>query len=115
MIWRWSWDVDVLISIVIFWIAGIVLLFIVPRNRKPSSATAWLLLMYVIPLLGVIIFFLIGSPKLSRRRRAIQSTMNDAIAKAVAEARSHDEFDSLLEPPIPPRYEPFVKLNTHLG
>src|SRR5260370_5499086 len=115
MIWRWSWDVDVLITIVIFWIVGIVLLFIVPRNRKPSSATAWLLLMYVIPLLGLIIFFLISSPKLSKRRRAMQSTMNDTIVKAVAEAQSHDEFDSLLAPPIPPRYEPFLKLNTHLG
>lgn len=114
MIWRWSWDVDALITIVIFWIVSLVLLFLVPRNRKPSSATAWLLLMYVIPLLGLIIFFLIGSPKLSKRRRAMQHTMNETIAKAVAEAQSRDEFDSLLEPPIPPRYEPFVKLNTNL-
>ncbi len=115
MLWRWSWDVNALITIGIFWIVGIVLLFLVPRNRKPSSATAWLLLMYVIPFLGIIIFFLIGSPKLPKRRRAMQSTMNDTITQAVAEAQSHDEFDSLLEPPIPPRYEPFVKLNTHLG
>src|SRR5947208_15290633 len=112
MIWRWSWDVNALITIVIFWIVGIVLLFMVPRNRKPSSATAWLLLMYVIPLLGIIFFFLIGSPKLPKRRRAMQSTMNDTITKAVAEAQSHDEFNSLLESPIPPRYEPVVNLNT---
>ena len=115
MLWRLSWEADTLITIVIFWIIGILLLFLIPRNRKPSSATAWLLLMYVIPLLGIIIFFLIGSPKLSKRRRAMQSTMNDRITKAVAEAQSHDEFDSLLQPPIPPRYEPFVKLNTNLG
>src|SRR5438876_3727130 len=114
MIWRWSWDVDVLISIVIFWIVGMVLLFMVPRNRKPSSATAWLLLMFVIPLVGLIIFLLIGSPKLSKRRRAMQHTMNDTIVKAVAEAQSRDEFDPLLEPPLPPRYKPFVKLNPHL-
>ena len=115
MIWRWSWDVNALITIVIFWIVGMALLFMVPRNRKPSSATAWLLLMYVIPLFGLIIFFLIGSPKLSKRRRAMQHTMNDTITEAVAEAQSRDKFDSLLEPPIPPRYEPFVKLNTNLG
>jgi cardiolipin synthase len=115
MAWRWSWDVSALITIVIFWIVGIVLLFIVPRNRKPSSATAWLLLMYVIPLLGILIFFLIGSPKLPKRRRAMQHSMNNTIAKAVAEAQSQDVFDSLLEPVIPPRYEPFVKLNTNLG
>jgi cardiolipin synthase len=115
MLWRLSWEADVLITIVIFWIVCLVLLLLIPRNRKPSSATAWLLLMYIIPLLGIITFFLIGSPKLSKRRRAMQSTMNDTIAKAVAEAQSHDEFDSFLRPPIPLRYEPFVKLNTHLG
>src|SRR5438105_9694807 len=115
MIWRLSWDIDALITIVIFWIVGMVLLFMVPRIRKPSSATAWLLLMFVIPLVGLIIFLLIGSPKLSKRRRAMQHTMNDTIVKAVAEAQSRDEFDSLLEPPIPPRYKPFVKLNTNLG
>ena len=60
MIWRLSWDIDALITIVIFWIVGMVLLFMVPRNRKPSSATAWLLLMFVIPLVGLIIFLLIG-------------------------------------------------------
>lgn len=115
MTWRWTWDVNALITIGIFWIVGIVLLFIIPRNRKPSSATAWLLLMYVIPLVGFIIFFLIGSPKLSKRRRAMQHTMNDTIAKTVAQAQSSGEFNSLLEPPIPPRCEPFVKLNTNLG
>lgn len=115
MVWRLSWEADVLISIVIFWIVCLILLFIIPRNRKPSSATAWLLLMYIIPVLGIIIFFLIGSPKLSKRRRAMQRTMNDTITKAVAEAQSQEEFDCLLQPPIAPRYQPFITLNTNLG
>src|SRR5450759_3975127 len=96
MFWRLSWDADVLITIVIFWITCLILLFIIPRNRKPSSATAWLLLMYVLPVLGIIMFFLIGSPKLSKRRRAMQSTMTDTITKAVGAAQSQEEFDSLL-------------------
>jgi cardiolipin synthase len=115
MAWRLSWQADVLITILIFWIVCLVLLFIIPRNRKPSSATAWLLLMYIVPVVGIIIFFLIGSPKLSKRRRAMQSTMNDTISKAVAEAQSQEKFDALLQPPIAPRYEPFVTLNTNLG
>jgi cardiolipin synthase A/B len=41
--------------------------------------------------------------------------MNDTISKAVAEAQSQEEFDSLLRPPIAPHNEPFVKLNAHLG
>src|SRR2546423_1839839 len=114
MIWRLSWDIDALITIVIFWIVGMVLLFMVPRNRKPSSATAWFLLLFVIPLGGLIIFLLIGSPKLSKRRRPMQHTRNDPIVKAVAEAQTREDFASLLKPPLPPRYKPFVKLNTNL-
>jgi cardiolipin synthase A/B len=115
MAWRLSWQADVLITILIFWIFCLVLLFIIPRNRKPSSATAWLLLMYIIPIVGIIIFLLIGSPKLSKRRRAMQSTMNETISKAVADAQTQQEYDALLQPPIAPLYEPFVALNTHLG
>jgi cardiolipin synthase len=115
MAWRLSWEADVLITLLIFWIVCLVLLFVIPRNRKPSSATAWLLLMYIIPVVGIIIFFLIGSPKLSKRRRAMQNTMNETIAQAVAEAQSDDEFASFLKPSIPTHYESFVKLNTKLG
>ncbi|HXX78607.1 MAG TPA: cardiolipin synthase, partial [Ktedonobacteraceae bacterium] len=115
MAWRLTWQADVLITILIFWIVCLVLLFIIPRNRKPSSATAWLLLMYIVPVVGIIIFLLIGSPKLSKRRRAMQSTMNATITKAVVEAQSQQEFNALLQPPIPARYEPFVRLNTKLG
>ena len=115
MVWRLSWNADVLISLLIFWIICLVLLFIIPRNRKPSSATAWLLLMYIVPVVGIIIFLLIGSPKLSKRRRAMQGTMDESIMKAMAEAQSQQEFDALLQPPIPAYYEPFVKLNTRLG
>lgn len=115
MAWRLSWEADVLITLLIFWIVCLVLLFIIPRNRKPTSATAWLLLMYIIPVVGIIIFLLIGSPKLSKRRRAMQSTMNETISRAVAEAQSQHEFDALLRPPIPKGYDPFVRLNTKLG
>ena len=52
MAWRLSWEADVLIALLIFWIVCLILLLIIPRNRKPSSATAWLLLMYIIPVVG---------------------------------------------------------------
>src|SRR6516162_721453 len=110
MVWRLDLQDDALITLLIFWIVCLILLFIIPRNRKPSSATAWLLFMYIIPVVGIIMYLLIGSPKLSKRRRAMQSTMNDTITKTVAEAQSQEEFDSLLQPPIPIRYEPFVRL-----
>src|SRR5215510_16618697 len=79
----------------------IVALFVVPVNRKPSSATAWLMLIFGLPYLGAILFLLLGSPKLSRRRRAQQRTMDDVLRKAVADARQLPGLRELVEPLIP--------------
>jgi cardiolipin synthase len=59
-----------------------VALVIAPRNRQPSSALAWVLLMALIPLLGILLFVLIGSPKLTRRRREKQQNIDTLISEA---------------------------------
>jgi len=112
---NWNWAVITSIIALVGWIVPFVMLFIIPVNRKPSSATAWLLLLFLLPYVGLIIFLVLGSPKLSRRRRVQQHTMDDLISKAVAGARQQPDLAALLDPPIPPRYEPFVKLNTNLS
>jgi cardiolipin synthase len=92
------------------------MLFIIPKNRKPSSATAWLMLIFFLPYIGLIIFLLIGSPKLSGLRREQQRTMDGLISKALAEAEEQQpDLTALLDPQIPLRYEPFVILNKNLG
>lgn len=48
------------------------LLFHIPKRRRPNAALAWLLLIFIVPVFGTIFFFIIGTPKLSRKRRAIQ-------------------------------------------
>ncbi len=115
MIWNWTWGTDFSIIAIIGWIIPFVMLFFIPVNRKPSSATAWLMLIFLVPYIGLVIFLLIGSPKLSRRRRAQQRTMDGLINKAIADAEQQPELTALLKPVISPRYEPFVKLNTNLG
>jgi cardiolipin synthase len=115
MIWNWTWSTEFSIIAIIGWIIPFVMLFYIPVNRKPSSATAWLMLVFLLPYIGLIIFLLIGSPKLSRRRRAQQRTMDSLISKAIVDAEQKPELTALLEPAIPTRYEPFVKLNTNLG
>jgi cardiolipin synthase A/B len=97
------------------WISAFVMLFIIPVNRKPSSAIAWLLLIFLLPFLGLLIFLLIGSPKLPKHRRAQQRTMNEFIRQTVAEAAQLPEQARMLAPQIPARYEPFVRLNANLG
>jgi cardiolipin synthase len=111
----WNWATITYLITLAGWIIPWVMLFIVPVNRRPSSANAWLMLMFLLPYLGLVLFLLLGSPKLSRRRRAEQRTMDELIRNVVAEARQVPELAALLDPPIPPHYEPFIRLNTNLG
>ncbi|HEX3271725.1 MAG TPA: cardiolipin synthase [Ktedonobacterales bacterium] len=115
----WDWARITLILTGIGYLLPIIMLFIVPTNRKPSSATAWLLLIVLLPYLGLLIYLLIGSPKLPAYRRARQRTATEMITAGVEEARANPEAHpgelALLDPPIAERYQPFVALNTHLG
>ena len=97
------------------WLIAIAMLFVVPVNRKPSSATAWLLLIFILPYFGLILFLLLGSPKLPKWRRAEQHNMSNQISKAFAEAQAQPELAPILDPEISPRYEPIIKLNANLA
>ncbi|WP_293853817.1 cardiolipin synthase [uncultured Alsobacter sp.] len=93
----------------------IVAFLTVPINRKPSSATAWLLLIVAAPFVGVMLFLAIGSPKLPARRRKLQRQMTQMIAGTLAKAGSAD-----LAGPVPPqrlgeRGAPFGLLAERLG
>ena len=87
----------------------------VPRNRKPSSAMSWLMLIMLEPVLGLGIFLLIGSPKLSRRRRAMQATMTAVINGAVEEAMQTPALREYVHFDVPDRYQSIVALGARLG
>ena len=54
----WTWG---LIAIIVIDMAiRIAAVIIIPRNRRPTAAMAWLLAIYFIPLIGVFLFLLIG-------------------------------------------------------
>jgi cardiolipin synthase A/B len=59
----------------------IVALGTVPNNRRPSSSIAWLLLIIVTPILGLVLFFLIGSPFVRGRRAKVQAEANQVITE----------------------------------
>ncbi len=88
----------------------IVSLVIVPRNRRPQSALAWLLLIYILPLIGFLLFLMLGSRKLPKRRRDQQDEINRYILDTT-EGMDRVSKDS----PWPSWLEPIVELNRHLG
>jgi cardiolipin synthase A/B len=63
----------------------LIALGVVPRNRRPSSGMAWLLLILIIPFLGFAIFLVIGRTKLERRRGEKQAEVNALVAEHTAQ------------------------------
>ncbi|MGZ5405409.1 MAG: phospholipase D-like domain-containing protein, partial [Nocardioides sp.] len=56
-------------------------LVIIPRDRLPTAAMAWLLAVFFIPVIGVLLFLLIGNPKLPEKRQLKQREMDAVIAR----------------------------------
>jgi len=50
----------------------VIALFVVPRNRRPTSGMAWLMLFFWAPIPGLLLFLLIGGNKLPKNRTAKQ-------------------------------------------
>jgi cardiolipin synthase A/B len=53
---------------------------LVPKNRRPSSGMAWLLLIFIIPFVGIVIFLILGRTELGRRRDEQQAEVNAIVA-----------------------------------
>ncbi|WJX98802.1 cardiolipin synthase [Curtobacterium sp. 458] len=82
----------------------------VPINRKPQTATAWLLAIFLIPYIGFIVFLVIGSTKLPRDRRDKQAEINQYI---LDQTEGMDRVRK--DHPWPPWLESIVTLNRGLG
>jgi cardiolipin synthase len=54
-------------------------LIIIPRDRKPTAAMAWLLAIFLIPFVGIILFLIIGNVKLPKKRMERQKEINAII------------------------------------
>ncbi|MDH6182001.1 cardiolipin synthase [Microbacteriaceae bacterium SG_E_30_P1] len=82
----------------------------IPRNRRPQTAMAWLLAIFFIPYVGIILFLLLGSRKLPRKRRKRQLEINKYILETtdgIEKVTTQTEWPGWL-PPI-------VELNRTLG
>ena len=71
----------------------------VPENRRPSSSSAWLLLILFVPVVGFPLYWLIGSPYLRGRRHEVQTRVN----RLLDEHTGH-------RPTVPPGADPSPEL-----
>ncbi|HEX9369644.1 MAG TPA: cardiolipin synthase [Roseiflexaceae bacterium] len=99
------------ISFGLFFGLQLLALAIIPRRRAPAAAQTWLLLVFFQPLLGWLLYLLIGNPKLSRRRRGLQRQADTLIAERLQVAQQRSDLHALLAPPIAPSQAGLIRLN----
>lgn len=83
---------DAVLGSNLIWLAAFLLdlgikvtaLVVIPRDRKPTAAMAWLLAIFLIPFLGILLFLVIGSMRLPKKRRDEQARIDAIITGTVA-------------------------------
>ncbi|MET4095947.1 cardiolipin synthase [Arthrobacter sp. UYCu712] len=78
-----SWAI--LILTLIDFAIRVLALGIIPGNRRPTTAMAWLLGIFFVPALGLVLFLLFGNFRLSRKRRAQQEAVNTRVRAGTSE------------------------------
>ena len=93
-------------------VGGIVLriaaLGFIPRNRKPTTGMAWLLVILFDPWIGFFFFLFFGSARVGRKRRTTQAEVNRLIAERTAGIIDPQDVAS-------PLVTTFLHLNRQLG
>ncbi|GAA4664600.1 cardiolipin synthase [Frondihabitans cladoniiphilus] len=110
MKWRRILKAFPTVILVVDVIIRIVAVLAVPRNRRPSSAMAWLLAIFVSPIPGSLLFGILGSSKLPKDRRDRQREINGLILDATAAIDT--KSDKVTNPPW---FGSVVTLNRTLG
>jgi cardiolipin synthase len=98
------------ILVVADFVIRVLAVIIIPRNRRPQTATAWLLAIFFLPYVGILLFLLIGSRRLPKRRRRKQAEINRYIVETT------EGIDKVARDATWPEWlEPIVELNRKLG
>lgn len=111
----WATSVPAIVSAALV-VANVVIvlaaLVVLPGNRRPQTAMAWLVLILALPFLGFLLFLLFGRTSVGRKRRAQQAKVNAAIL-AAAHLEDIEDHDRRLA--LPPLVQTFARLNRHLA
>src|SRR5262245_56568572 len=103
-----TWTLAYLLS---EWAIRLAMLVYVPQKRSPAAARSWLLLIFVLPWPGLILYGLFGRPYLPRRRVEMQRRVSQLIKTARREMppAPAPQLD------LPPNFMQAVALAQQLG
>lgn len=80
----WQW-----IGLILEYGIKLLAIGVIPEDRKPSSANAWLLLILFLPIVGLPLYLMMSSNFVSRRRHRIQQEANVMVGDAQREIPDH--------------------------
>ncbi len=102
-------------SIVLYvseWVLRLVMLLVVTRRREPTSAMAWLLVIFFFPWAGLVLYWLIGENRLAARRIKDREIAQEHLREV---ARRFEGHPNLVHPELGPEAAPAVSLAERLG
>ncbi|WP_407919320.1 cardiolipin synthase [Devriesea agamarum] len=88
----------------------LVALIVVPRNRRPGSAIAWLFAIFIFPIIGFPLYLMLGKAQLPRKRRRKQRSVTELMRE-----RSDQISDAELDLDTPSWLQSAIRLNRELG
>lgn len=71
--------------VVIEYVIKVIALGVIPENRRPSSSSAWLLLILFLPIVGFPLYWMLGSPWVHGRRYDIQQAVKQLALEYTAD------------------------------
>src|SRR6516162_736503 len=71
------------------WAIRLAMLVVVPFRRTPGAAKGWLLLIFFEPVVGLLLYLLIGRARLPRRRREQLAKLPQAMAAVGRRLANH--------------------------
>ncbi|GAA4381603.1 cardiolipin synthase [Agromyces bauzanensis] len=96
--------------IVVDIVVRVIAVIVVPRNRRPTAGMAWLLAIFFIPVVGILLFVLIGNPKLPKHRREKQAQVDEYIRESTHGVQRVSDSTTW-----PTWFDGVVRLNRNLG
>ncbi len=94
------------------WVLRIVMLLVVTRRREPASAMAWLLVIFFIPWVGLILYWLVGENRLPRKRIEAREHARDRLREVASRFEGHP---NVVRPELVPEASVAVALAERLG
>ncbi len=76
-------------------------------HREPASRVAWVVVMLVLPVIGVVTYILLGETNIGRRRAA---RVRKVLAQLPDVSKAPGTEAANVRPEIPDRYEPLVRV-----